>query len=108
MKIRRYLGFDCNSYDGFNNGQYIDDEAMEVKDYAKAEELCREALEEYLGRKLGEYDYEDISHGDGPCCLEVITGYYDGDGNEITAEEFDGDNQKHSYRYVYVSAEREE
>lgn len=109
MKIRRYLGFDCNSWDGFNNGRYVDGDTFDVADYAAAEKACIEVLEEYLGRRLGEYDYEDVSHGDGPC-IQVITLYTDDEGNEITADQWSDLNEEKEcggYLYIYVSAEKE-
>lgn len=114
MKIRRYLGYDCDSVDGFNNGHYVDDEPIEAKDYADAERLCREVLTEYLGYPVDEDNSIDISHGDGPC-IEVITGHYNSElGTKLTEEEvnaLDGceyDEGKVHYRYVYVSAEQSE
>lgn len=109
MKIRRYLGYDCDSIDGFNNGQYVDDEPIEVKDYAEAEAKCREALAEYLGYEVTDDNSEDI--GSEYPCVEVITGHFDSKtGEELTEDQFnarDDENGTH-WRYVYVSAEREE
>lgn len=114
MKIRRYLGYDCDSIDGFNNGRYVDDETIEAKDYADAERLCREALSEFLGFKVTKDNSEDIGHGDGPC-IEVVTGHFDSKtGEELTQKHIDAldgeeyDNGLVHYRYVYVSAEFEE
>ena len=107
MKFRRYLGYDCNSWDGFNNGRYEDDEAITAASYDDAVKLCLETLEAYLGRKLGEEEWEDISHGDGPC-IQVTTRYVDDAGDEISAEKFSDlneDKECGGYLYVYVSAE---
>lgn len=108
MKFRRYLGSDCNSWDGFNNGQYVDDESIEVEGYSEAERLCMEALSRYLGIEVTEDNSEDIGHGDGPC-IEFITGYFDDKGNEITEEKYyelmEVDENSVGYTYVYVSAD---
>jgi hypothetical protein len=114
MKIRRYLGYDCDSVDGFNNGRYIDDDYIEVKGLTEATKLCMESLSEYLGYDVTEENSEDISHGDGNPCIEVITGHYNSKtGEELTdkqVDELDGEEYDKGlvhYRYVYVSIDSE-
>lgn len=107
MKIRRYLGYGCVSVNGFNNGHYIDDEPIECADYAEAERLCTEALQEYVGTDV---KCEDQGQYELPI-VEAVTGYFDDEGNEISETEFQVMNENEeagSWRYVYVSAERQE
>ncbi len=106
MKIRRYFGHDCDSINGFNNGYYIDDEPIQCADYAEAERLCIEAAKEYIG----EGPYENDNNTEMPI-IQVTTGYYDDQGNEVTAERFSELNENEecgSYRYQYISAEKTE
>lgn len=107
LKFRRYLGHDCSSWDGFNDGHYIDAEPIQAANYEEAERLCIEALK----ARYSFEEYEDVSHGDGPC-IEVITGYYDKSGNQITQQQWDEcddtDAAGYGYRYVFVSAEQTE
>lgn len=113
MKFKRYLGFDCDSIDGFNNGQYLDNSPVTARDYDHAVALCTKALSDYLGIEVTEYNSEDVSHGDGPC-IQVITGHFNTkNGEELTEEQIEAltgeefDNGTVCYRYVYVSAEQE-
>jgi hypothetical protein len=102
VKIRRYYGHDCDSVSGFNDGYYLDDEFVEVKNHAEAERLCKEALAERWACK--DKDLEDI---DGTC-FQLTTGYYDNDGNDLTRDawiEANEDKETGCYRYVYVSYE---
>jgi hypothetical protein len=106
MKIRRYLGFDCDSEQGFNNGQYVDDTEVEVKDYDEAKALCMDALKEHLGHEVKENEVRDV--GTDYPCIEFVTAHFDDDGNEISALEFLelNQNEEHgSWRYIYVSAD---
>lgn len=114
MKIRRYIGTDCDSINGFNNGYYIDDKPIKVKSYEDAEKLCRKALSDYLGYKITDDNSEDISHGDGPC-IEVITGHFNSvTGEELTEDQIEAlngeeyDKGEVHYQYVYVSSDKGE
>lgn len=102
MKIRRYLGYDADSVNGFNNGRYVDSEPIEVKDHSEAEELCAEALEEYTGMPRSTFDYTNAEMPE----VKFISGYYNEHGDELTVSEFQelSDDKCH-YRYVFVNAE---
>lgn len=100
MRVRRYYGFDCNSWDGFNNGRYIDADYIDVDSIDAAEELCRAFLRSEYG------DDVEIIEMDSGDAFQVITGYYDEDGNDLTKSQYEKrcmDNKEASYRYVYVS-----
>lgn len=104
MKIRRYYGYDCESVMGFNNGSYVDDEPIEVKNEEIAFILCKDALAERWD--LTKFTTEDLELQDDG--IQLITGYYDDEGNEITRDKFlelNFDEERGSYRYVFVNYE---
>lgn len=107
MKIRRYLGFDCDSIQGFNNGRYIDDDAIEVKSDTEALQSCKDYLIEHYGTDLfNKCDVTDIENG-----YEVVTAYYDDTGNEMTREDWTKANDDQEFglwSYIYVTYETEE
>lgn len=43
--VRPYYGYDCNSWDGFNNGNYLDDIEVVAEDSAEA---ITKAIEFYI------------------------------------------------------------
>jgi hypothetical protein len=98
MKIRRYYGHDCDSVSGFNDGRYLDD-GIEVSDESEALQACIDALSERYGPS------SVVSLADSSATL--ITGYYDGDGNELDQDEWEqlNGNGLGSYSYVFVSWE---
>jgi len=98
MRIRRYCGHDCESVNGFNNGYYIDDDYIEVKDIDDAFEKCKEYLETRWD--TNESDIEEWDNG-----YQLITSYNDNDGNDIKPDDYDSD--KHEYSYVFVTYEEE-
>jgi len=101
-KIRRYYGHDCDSIMGFNNGYYIDDNDIQVTDIDDAFKKCKKwILKNYKCKKS---DLTELDNG-----YELITGYYDNDGNDITQKQFnelnDIDSDDGAYRYIYVTFE---
>ena len=102
MKIVRYIGDDCDSINGFNNGGYIDGNPITVKDDTRALRLCKKALHQRWDFKDSELEHYNTD----PDGYQLIIGYYDENGNELTPEEYDErDNPNDSYRYVYCSYE---
>ena len=102
MKIRRYYGHDCDSAMGFNNGHYIDDDWIEVKNTDEAMQACKDFLAEHW--RIKDYPDQLIEVDQG---YEFQTGFYDHDGNDIKPDDFD-DYKGHHYRYVYVTYEEEQ
>lgn len=107
IKIRRYCGYDCDSINGFNNGYYVDDEPIEAADEADAMRLCLEAMAERWNTRNADNtrseDFEELDNG-----YQLITGYYDNDGNPFTRAQFIDANENEetgSYSYVYVTYE---
>jgi len=100
MRIRRYLGHDADSINGFNNGYYLDDaDGIEAKDHDEASRLCLKALDERYVVDAGELTKDDYGY-------TLTTSYSDDNGNEITREEFlnlNEDSESGSYRYVFVN-----
>jgi hypothetical protein len=89
---------------GFNNGYYIDDDPIEVKDLDEAYALCETWLCEKWG--VTSKDLTEIEEG-----FQYITGYNDNDGNEMTQESWSEANENKEvggYRYVYVTFEMKE
>jgi len=101
MRIRRYLGHDADSINGFNNGYYLDDaDGIEAKDHEEAFQCCLHALHEHYVFD-GTKELVDDDYG-----YTLTTTYSDDDGNEITREEFLNLNEASgagSYRYVFVN-----
>lgn len=100
MKIRLYYGYDCDSVNGFNNGYYLHDYSIEVKDIDEAFKQCEYAIKELWG---GKSELEELDNG-----FELITGYYDNEGTELTEEQFQELNENEesgSWSYVYVTYE---
>lgn len=104
MKIRRYLGHDCDSVNGFNDGYYMDSSEIECRDLEHAEQLCCEALEQYSGQPRGNFDFDNNT--DAPV-VTLITGYYNSEtGDDLTVSQYEASEEDDAhYRYVYVSAE---
>lgn len=108
MKIRRYYGHDCDSMQGFNNGYYIDEDFIKVKDIEDAYKMCKDYLKEYWN--LGKFENDEITEegDDEQGIVKLITGYFESElGNEISYEEYmkrviDDEASVH-YRYVYVA-----
>ena len=100
LKIRRYYGHDCDSVHGFNNGYYIDDEFTEVSSIDRAFDACESVIKE-------RYNLEGLSLREIDRGYELITGYYDTDGNELTEQQFTelDDDDEAFYNYVYVTFE---
>lgn len=105
IKIRRYYGYDADSFNGFNNGHYIDAEPIEAIDESHAMLLCREALAERWD--LSRFTTEDLEVDDASYILTVS--YNDGRGKELTRDEFrnldDDASSNAGYRYVFVNYE---
>ena len=104
MKIRRYYGYDCDSVMGFNNGRYIDDEPIEVKDLDDAHAKIHETLAELWDLNL--FEESEFTHD--VHSIELTTGYFNEHG-ELTRKEFlaidDPDGTKTHYSYVFVNFE---
>lgn len=103
--VRPYFGHDCNSWDGFNNGHYLD--AIQVTADSPEEASC---LAEDLFRAENprlvlreSEDSSDLFH-DG---LDWVNAYVDSDGNYITYEQWmelnDGDAEVGGYTYQFVN-----
>ena len=82
--IRRYYGYDADTIQGFNNGYYIDDEYIEVKDLDEAFALCEEELRSRYEVSELTTDLQDLDNG-----VELIT----------------DDLGRGEYRYVFVTFE---
>lgn len=101
MKYRLYYGHDCNSVDGFNNGHYLSLDS-DILTEEEGYDRCKQFLISMHGDSA---DIEEIEGG-----FEVITGYYDADGNSITSDAFledSDDNFSYSYEYVTLHLEVE-
>ena len=98
--VRPYYGHDCNSWDGFNNGCFIDEIEVTAPDEETAKDL---ALDQYLSdqtdvdRSLIE---KNPSHmGDNTLYTETI--HVDADGNGISKDDYDHD-KGHGFLYQYI------
>ena len=105
IKYRLYYGHDCNSVDGFNDGYYIDEDTHTDT----IEEACNRAKIE-LKKRYGSHINIEEQDGGESSSFQLITGYYDNDGNDLTKEAFTELNENEeagSYLYVYISIEIE-
>lgn len=84
--IRRYYGYDADTVNGFNNGRYIDDEYIEVKDLGEAFKKCEEFLRSQYTIPDSTTDLQDLDNG-----------------VEFTLQKLDGTED--DYRYVFVTFE---
>ena len=101
MKIRRFLGDDCDSVMGFNNGSYIDQDPIEVKDEDEAYAKCKEYLMKNYDIK--EEELEEIEGG-----YEFIDHFFDAEtGEEISEEDYESRSEEDpdsvGYKYIYCS-----
>ena len=97
MKIQRYIGYDCESVNGFNNGYHYDDEAIECKDESQAFDLCLQALQSRYHFELNEI-LEDENG------VTLITGYFDKDGNDLSKDQIkELDGEDYNYTYVFCN-----
>ena len=98
--IRPYFAHDCDSFNGFNNGYYLDDVIIMA---INADEARTQALDSYV---QGLDNTDDIStdvYGEYTVSCEF--GYTDGAGNDITEAEYmeNSDNEGYGHMYQYVS-----
>jgi len=108
--VRPYFGHDCNSYDGFNNGYYLEPIEVVAKDedqaVVRAMAVYRRTIGNYeLLKEKKSHDTDFFNNGD-QSGFYVETCFSDDDGNELTEEEWLSQNENDevgSYSYQYVS-----
>lgn len=101
--VRPYYGYDCNSWNGFNNGYYLD----EIEVIAENEEAASEqAMSDFIKKnsKIAVKDDNSLDHL-GDYTKAWITSYSNGEG-EITRTEYEelteNDSDLGGYCYQYI------
>lgn len=97
-KYRFYYGYDCDSVNGFNNGYYLED-IDRLMTEEEAFNHCKACLKSLWGKAS---PLEEWENG-----YQLITGFYDIEGNDISESQFEElcDDDAASYSYVYVTYE---
>jgi hypothetical protein len=99
--VRPYFGHDCNSWDGFNNGYYL--EEMTVKADSEQDAIDKAM---HLAIERGLAPMEACADTLGDATLYWETCYSDGEGNEVSKEQWlelnEDDSEVGGYLYQYL------
>lgn len=104
--VRPYFGHDCNSWDGFNNGHYLDDITVSADSPEDAiEQAMKQFIHDPIASEIIDKPKAEIDGHFGESTIYWEYCYTDGEGNEITEAEFQDlneDAEVGGYLYQYI------
>lgn len=93
--IRPYFGHDCNSWDGFNNGHYLDEIEVNASNEYEAIELAMSQFEKE-NANVSKWEKNGF-FGENTFYIEFS--HTEGNGNDIDPNDID-DNSCYLYQYI--------
>lgn len=105
FKVRPYHGHDCDSVNGFNNGSFLNTIIVRAENEDEAIDKAIQNLIERWSIDMNKWELNPSHMSDNTLYYEYpIT---DEEGNEVdqASAEFEFDEDKHFYRYEYITFE---